>query len=188
MAAPLLIGAHIVALTTFDVETYSNDEVIRVSQDIHGVQGVRVSGGGLAGASGNCGGGPTATGNATTNVWARPVKGGKVAVILVNTGKSEATVSCDAACFAGFPTRLDVDQATANATTCWAVRDLWERTDDGLVASGHLARSVPGAGASVLLLLTPHDVGATPCPSPAVPPSPPALPGPKPLRPNAGYV
>ena len=93
MAAPLLIGAHITKLSVWDLATYSNEAVIAVSQDLAGSQGGRVAGGGLPGAAGNCGGGPPATGNSDTNVWARPVQGGSLAVILVNSGNATATVS-----------------------------------------------------------------------------------------------
>lgn len=39
MAAPLLIGSRLLSMPASDLETYTNPEVIRVSQDVLGVQG-----------------------------------------------------------------------------------------------------------------------------------------------------
>eukprot|EP01130_Rhizamoeba_saxonica_P012061 TRINITY_DN5046_c0_g1_i2.p1 TRINITY_DN5046_c0_g1~~TRINITY_DN5046_c0_g1_i2.p1 ORF type:complete len:351 (-),score=81.53 TRINITY_DN5046_c0_g1_i2:44-1096(-) len=47
MAAPLLIGSNILHLPPYDLETYSNTEIIAVNQDRLGVQGVRIEGGNL---------------------------------------------------------------------------------------------------------------------------------------------
>ena len=40
MSAPLLIGSNIRNLSSWDLETYSNSEVIAVDQDSLGVQGI----------------------------------------------------------------------------------------------------------------------------------------------------
>ena len=39
MAAPLLIGSNMLHMNAFDVETYTNQEVISVDQDPLGIQG-----------------------------------------------------------------------------------------------------------------------------------------------------
>ncbi len=41
MMAPLLMGAHITGLSKWDLETYSNTDVIAVNQDKLGIQGRR---------------------------------------------------------------------------------------------------------------------------------------------------
>ena len=43
MAAPLLIGSNMLHMNAFDVETYTNQEVISVDQDPLGIQGEIVS-------------------------------------------------------------------------------------------------------------------------------------------------
>jgi len=47
MAAPLLIGSNIIDLSDWDLETYSNVEIIGVDQDTLGKQGQRIVGGNL---------------------------------------------------------------------------------------------------------------------------------------------
>ena len=71
MAAPLLIGAHVAKLSAWDLETYSNREVIAVNQDIDATQGARVVGGDLVVNA-------TTLQNAT-NIWARSLADGSVA-------------------------------------------------------------------------------------------------------------
>jgi hypothetical protein len=51
MAAPLLMSSNVRNLTDFQLETYSNDEVIAVDQDILGRPGQRLVGGALSGGS-----------------------------------------------------------------------------------------------------------------------------------------
>jgi len=47
MTAPLLIGSNIVDLSDWDLETYSNKDIIDVDQDVGGSQGKRIAGGNL---------------------------------------------------------------------------------------------------------------------------------------------
>ena len=44
MASPLLISANVRNMSAMNLETYSNKAVIRVNQDTHGRQGIRVFG------------------------------------------------------------------------------------------------------------------------------------------------
>ena len=138
--------------------------MIAVSQDALGLQGARVSGGGLVGASGNCGGGPTAGGSDTTNVWARYLSGGRFALAFVNVGNATARITCDAACWATAlaltPRRVATKHtgaATANfsSTMCWGASDLWITSAATVEKAGAIARSVGGGGGVTLLLLTP---------------------------------
>ena len=186
MASPLLISAHVANLSAWDLATYSNKLVIAVNQDVLGRQGARVAGGGLVGASGNCGGGPTAGGTNTTNVWARYLSGGRFALAFLNAGADATTITCDAACW-GNVLKLAPPAAAAvpNTATCWAARDLWSGTSSVLKA-GAMQRTVGGGGNVTLLLLTPD--GHTTCDTQRpVAPSLPALPGPPAYRPGSRF-
>jgi len=99
LAAPLLIGCDMSALDGFTVDLLGNDEVLDVDQDPLGRAAVRVAQEG------------------TTEVWARPLSDGTVAVGLFNRGR-----------------------ATAKVTAQWSdlklsgkqlVRDLWQKKDVG---------------------------------------------------------
>ncbi|WOL06028.1 alpha-galactosidase-like [Canna indica] len=72
--APLLIGCDVRSISRDALEILSNSEVIAVNQDPLGVQGKKVVGG-------------------TTEVWAGPLSGGKVAVVLWNRGGSPAKIT-----------------------------------------------------------------------------------------------
>ena len=60
---------------------------------------------------------PPAPPPSTTNVWARKLSGGKVAIVFLNVGKDTATVTCDAACM----------EKTGLAGKSVTVRDLWKK-------------------------------------------------------------
>ncbi|MBP7937817.1 MAG: NPCBM/NEW2 domain-containing protein [Phycisphaerae bacterium] len=99
LAAPLLIGCDMSALDAFTVDLLGNDEVLDVDQDPLGKAAVRVAQEG------------------TTEVWARPLSDGTMAVGLFNRGR-----------------------ATAKVTAKWSdlklsgkqlVRDLWQKKDVG---------------------------------------------------------
>eukprot|EP00913_Durusdinium_trenchii_P019481 g18313.t1 len=75
LAAPLLISGSVLNMSAETLATYSNKEVIQVSQDPLGRQGRRVLGG------------PVAEG--TGNVFARPLADGSFALVFLNSGKEE---------------------------------------------------------------------------------------------------
>ena len=75
LAAPLLIGCDMSALDEFTVDVLGNDEVLDVDQDMLGKAAVRVAQEG------------------TTEVWARPLSDGTVAVGLFNRGRTAAKVT-----------------------------------------------------------------------------------------------
>ena len=52
----------------------------------------------------------------STNVWARRLSGGRVALVFINVGKEAATVTCGAACL----------EKTGLAGKSVTVRDLWK--------------------------------------------------------------
>ncbi|KAG6477750.1 hypothetical protein ZIOFF_061181 [Zingiber officinale] len=72
--APLLIGCDVRYISSAALEILSNEEVIAVNQDSQGVQGKKVVGG-------------------SSQVWAGPLSGGRVAVVLWNRGDSPATIT-----------------------------------------------------------------------------------------------
>ncbi|KAF7813391.1 alpha-galactosidase 2 [Senna tora] len=73
--APLLIGCDVRAMNPTTYELLSNEEVIAVNQDKLGVQGKKVKS------------------EHDLEVWAGPLSGNKVAVILWNRSSSKATIS-----------------------------------------------------------------------------------------------
>lgn len=111
LAAPLLIGTSIADLTPWDLETYSNAEVIAVNQDPLGTQGVPLRYDEPLG---------------QTLVLGRALYDGSLAAVFVNnypplaTATGQRQVTCDAACWAGSA----VPQDWAKGTRL-SVRDLW---------------------------------------------------------------
>ena len=99
------------------------------------------------GASGACFGAPAA-GATATNVWARWLGSGDIALLLFNVGEQPAAVSCDAACLA---------QLGGGPAAKWAARDVWERAPAGEVdsAQGYTSPTLEGGGGSILLRLSP---------------------------------
>jgi hypothetical protein len=86
-----------------------------------------------------------------TNVWARPLSNGDVALAFVNNGDSNATVVCDAACFAS---------AGLGGAGGLRVRDMIGHVDLAPLAPPFsLAVSVGAAGDAAALRLTPTSVG-----------------------------
>jgi len=136
MAAPLLIGSNIRSLNEWDLETFSNAEVIAVDQDLLGKQGSRIVGGNVSGPS-----------PSLSNVWARQLSGGSAAIIFFNNAASDSNIICDATCLskAGFASSDSLN-----------VRDLWLHKDLGTIkaSSGYTAQGVPKDGGSTLLKFT----------------------------------
>lgn len=132
MAAPLLIGSNINNLNSWDLETYSNSEVIAVDQDPLGLQGMRLVGGNLI----QNPVGPS------YNIWGRKLSGGNAAIIFLNNANNAQTLTCDATCLSklGFT----ADQRVA-------VRDLWQHKDLGVITvrNGY-STQVSGAGGSAI--------------------------------------
>jgi alpha-galactosidase len=135
MAAPLLIGSNIRNLSAWDLETYTNIEVIHVDQDPLGVQGSRIAGG------------PLKSKQSTTNVWGRPLRDKSYALVFLNNGNAAADIACDQWCFKA----LNVP-----AGLVFNVRDLWQHKQIGSATSnGYVAKQVPPNGGSVMLQFSP---------------------------------
>jgi len=107
LAAPLLIGGAVARLSAWDLETYSNKEVIAVDQDPLGIQGHMLI---------------DSTYNDYQFIWGRPLVDGSFAVVFVNTASKSAEMTCDAACWARTPFK--------NGTSL-VVRDLWKHATIG---------------------------------------------------------
>ena len=127
------------ALQAFDLETYTNKEVIAVDQDRLGAQGAVVWT--------NCAAFVKVSAldavPACQQIWARPLTGGAVAMNFLNFAATPANITCDAACFRAAGLRRV------------AVRDVWLHKDLG-VFSGAYTAAVDGDGASVTLLMSPN--------------------------------
>ncbi len=101
MAAPLMAGNDVRAMSAATRDILTNPDVIAVDQDSLGVQGMLVR-----------------EGPPELQVWAKPLKGGARALALLNRGDSAAKITA----------RFDrLGLRTDSAT----VRDLWARADRG---------------------------------------------------------
>lgn len=140
MMAPLLIGADVRNMSSFDLTTYTNTELLAVHEDKLFVQGYRVAGGNLTGL--------VPVPYPVTNVWAKPLAGGSWAAVFLNNAPWTQSVTCDAACFA----RMYLSGQTLQ------VRDLWQHANLPPISnsSNGYSVSVPGWGASVTLKFTPQ--------------------------------
>jgi alpha-galactosidase len=123
LAAPLMAGNDLKNMSAEIKEILTNKEVIAVDQDPLGMEGRRVRK------------------NGESEVWAKQMKDGSRAVVLLNRGTSEADISVlweDL----GYPAHLSA-----------AVRDLWARKDLGK-STGTFSARVP-SHAVVMLRVTP---------------------------------
>jgi len=126
MAAPLLIGSSMLNMSAWDLETYTNTEILAVDQDPLGIQGWPIWE--------NCQEFDDVP--ACQQIWARPLVGGAWAMIAINYDVVEAYISCDERCFAsmGF--------ASAN------VRDQWAHEELGVFTNLNITIGANGASRS----------------------------------------
>ncbi len=122
LAAPLFIGSDISQLSPFTLDVLGNSEVIEVDQDPLGIGARRVSKVG------------------ETEVWARPLWDGTVAVGLFNRGKNA--------------TKVEVNWNEIGLSGQQPVRDLWRQRDLGAVEN--YATQVPSHGAILVKVGTPN--------------------------------
>ncbi len=121
---PLLIGADLTKLTTVDLTTLTNPDVLRIDQDTLGLQSVKVAepGPGL-------------------EVWAKPLSTtGERAVLLLNRTAAPAEIAVR---WSDLGLRGD---ATAS------VRDVWAQSDLGEFSLGY-STTVPASDVAMLLVL-----------------------------------
>ena len=105
LAAPLLIGSDIGQLSPFTLDVLGNGEVIDIDQDPLGIGARRV---------GNDG---------QTEVWARPLADGTVAVGLFNRGETA--------------TKVAVNWSALGLVGAQNARDLWQQRDLGAFAENY---------------------------------------------------
>ena len=112
MASPLLISGSLSRMSSYNLDTYSNAEVVRIDQDPLGTQGVLVystSEGSLS--------------QGASQIWAKQLVDGSYALHFLNAHPNETrSLRCDAHCFA---------QAGASLDVGWGikVRDVWAQKD-----------------------------------------------------------
>lgn len=124
--APLLIGCDIRAMDKITSEILSNKEVIAVNQDKLGVQGKKVKKEG------------------DLEVWAGPLSGNRVAVVLWNRGSSKATITAN---WSDIGLKL-------NHSAVVHARDLWEHKTV-LPIKGQIAANLE-SHACKMFVLTPQ--------------------------------
>jgi alpha-galactosidase len=112
LAAPLLAGNDLRAMSAATRETLTNREVVAIDQDPLGVQGHK------------------ARDDGAEEVWARPLAGGSMAVVLFNRGDAPVRIHVGWSEL-GWPVR---------PTT---VRDLWQKRDVGSFRDGYSAEVAP---------------------------------------------
>jgi alpha-galactosidase len=119
-AAPLLIGADLSQIDDFTRDLLGNREVIAIDQDPLGKAAHRVASDGW------------------TEVWARPLADGRIAVGLFNRGPVDAPVS--------------VRTADVGASSNAKVRYPWTHEDGGTVTDGTFTANVPRHGVALITL------------------------------------
>jgi alpha-galactosidase len=132
LAAPLLAGNDVRKASRETIAILTQPEVVAIDQDPLGRQGTRVA---VAG---------------TSEVWAKPLSGGRWAVGLFNRADG--------------PTEVVARWKDLGFDGSADVRDVWTRSDLGRRDGSHAA-TVPGHGVA-LLIVTPAS-GAAPSPSPS---------------------
>jgi len=115
LAAPLIVGCDLSDLDRFTFNLLANREVIAVNQDVAGIQGHRVF----------------ADQNSNTEVWARPLADGSLAVGLFNLSEKEQEITVNWNQLGIYGQQL--------------VRDLWRQADVGIFATS-FSQKVPYHG------------------------------------------
>jgi alpha-galactosidase len=125
LAAPLLAGNDLRSMSQATKDTLTNREVIAVDQDPLGIEGSKVRDDGAE------------------EIWAKPLKGGAKAVILLNRGEA--------------PVRIKVTWAELGwSARSTVVRDLWQKKDMGSFRDSYFAEVAPHG--VVMLRLSPAPV------------------------------
>jgi alpha-galactosidase len=123
LAAPLMAGNDLRAMSAATRDILTAPEVVAVDQDALGQQGRRVRQAG------------------TTEVWARPLADGSHAVLLLNRGDEPAHV------------RVIWEDLGATGSRSAHLRDLWERADIGECDGWYVRTLAPHASALVKVAL-----------------------------------
>ena len=123
LAAPLLIGSDIGQLSPFTLDVLGNSEVIEIDQDPLGIGARRVATAG------------------ETEVWARPLWDGTLAVGLFNRGEK--------------PAKVVINWSAVGLRGALVVRDLWQQRDLGEFADSY-GVDVAAHGAALVKVGTPR--------------------------------
>ena len=125
MSAPLMAGNRLDGMDAITLETLTNPEVIAVNQSASDspdhTQGVRVRR------------------HQTSEVWAKPLLDGSIAVLLLNRADQAADLQVNWSDLGLLETGVNV-------------RDLWRRQDLGVFDAGFTAQSIPAHGSVMLRL------------------------------------
>lgn len=114
LAAPLMVSADLITLSSASQATVSNREAIAIDQDPAGVQARLLASGGEA------------------QVWVKPLADGSRAIALLNRGAGTLRIATSALA-AGMP-----------AAATYAVRNVWTGARTSLHLPGSIAANVPG--------------------------------------------
>jgi alpha-galactosidase len=111
LAAPLILGSDPRALSGASIEMLENRRVIAVDQDPLGIQGTVINHEGSG------------------QVWSKPLRGGDVAIALLNRGSQAMTITTSAG------------EAGLRSARSYRVRDLWSGAASG--TTGAISADVP---------------------------------------------
>jgi len=135
MSAPLLISADVGQVSAYSLETWSNQEIIAVNQELRPggpYQGARLVGGNLTF--------DKTKGGSGMNVWGKLLPEGDFALVFVNNEGQAMDLTCDQKCF------TDLIGDTTSDT--YTVRDMWAHKDVGSLKAPYswTAHSIPAHG------------------------------------------
>jgi alpha-galactosidase len=118
--APLIAGNDLRTMSDSTRSILTNKDVIAVNQDWGGMQGARIRK------------------DTDTQIWAKPMRDGSKAVVLLNRGERPATISVTA-------TELGM-----RASGSYAVRDLWTKVST--TTPDRITAQVPKHGAAMFIV------------------------------------
>ncbi|EPS71460.1 glycosyl hydrolase family-like protein, partial [Genlisea aurea] len=124
MKAPLLIGCDVRSMSPETFEIISNEEVISVNQDPLGVQGRKVSTSGPAGCN---------------EVWAGPLTGNRLAVVLWNRCWERSSITAD------------WESLGLESETSVSIKDLWKHEEVSVNSVGSFSGEVEGHGCEMYI-------------------------------------
>jgi alpha-galactosidase len=91
MSAPFILGAHILNLNSWDLQTYSNKFLISTNQDANGIAGRRIAGSQLVFSS-------DLKLGTQWNVWSKTLSNGIAVLVFLNIANTSLDINCDSTC------------------------------------------------------------------------------------------
>jgi alpha-galactosidase len=139
MASPLLISGNIRNMSSMNIATYTNSEIIAVNQDVLGKQGTRVVGSSMSSPG-------------ATNVWSKELSNGDVAIAFANTKSTPEDITCDVKCFEKIFSEATATAASKTVPSELCAKDLWSGVKSTVEMSvGFVAHAVSQDGGIVLV-------------------------------------